>query len=874
DDTKSGHFINAALQNKANITDLFSDLAQHCLKKPGEFLARFEKTWKPVLFQLFQSPDAKQVVQSIKEIITSDDINLNKKLSFADLKLPDKTTIPDSLQNFLAQSNYQLPAGILFISLGLYGLIEKLNLPANIVSSMNSNKIMESLFSPLMEALKMLHLAPLRNVNFRQLFEVFSGLLTEAEEDEAVEWALLKMARFPPVGIFLVICAVIHCLIKHPLPWWDLLFADIEKNPKFKVKRLPPPSENGPKYLIFSDIHRDSHFDELEPMAMGSIDHFKPNQRLYCRLLDYALKNGYTVIEAGDCEELWFFRDFSKQPKDKLREIISTHWCIYRRLIRLHRQGRYVRLHGNHDCCVRKPSVFKMLQDIFDWGKGEDDPPFEIYDFAIIEEVKTMDDMIINFGLDSEPYKTKAPMIVAHGHQWDFWNCDCNNLIGKLIVSAVVTPLDMLDDPLRDMGGIAWGGSPAFKFTDMLSKTFILESFLSANPAAKFAHEIQHQKDDTRYPIDSYMFMETLAAFACATIGVRKNSDAKKVQRLNLFCLGHTHFPQSQPYFNLEKFVPDFAMTKFEKIKKDIQEKTNRIIDVKFPYFKSRYFNSGTAGWMEGVVWAIQIEETGQARQVYWTRETQPANPNTMDWELPLMDPTVRERLNQCKGKLLKKIEDLSVIVNNVIGPALEIIISMITLRFNDLFSDLKNLPIENHYDISSNQRLTEPLALLIMALFDNKKSRKFTFEIKLTSSIQTTLETIGMVIGATSEVAYTERIRLAAACLLTSRNLPLLNSVAFQNRLRQGVIPELGNELEVIFSLALLFPAEGDHRLPLCSKMWIDEDCLKMEIQTYPPVSQFKKTADKPEDSATKKSLKQQIKEAIEIFEKYNEFL
>ncbi len=885
DETQLGYFIAAVVQNKGDWGVLLSNLVDH-MKTPNEFLTRFNQTWKSLFFQLFQTQDVTMVVQKIKEIITSNDPQLSQTFVFTDLNLSDNIKIPDALKNFLDYSDYQLPAGVMLIALGLQGLIEKINLPQEVFPLMSSNKIMAGLFTPFLENLKPLNLMPGGEIKFNQLFKIFSGLLTEAETDESVEWALLKMARFPPVGIFLVICAVIHCLIKHPLPWWDLLFADIEKNPKFKVKRLPPPSETGPKYLIFSDIHRDSHFDVMAPMQTGSIDHFMPNQPLYCRLLDYALKNGFTVIEAGDCEELWFFRDFSKGPKEKLEEIIKTHECIYKRLVQLHRQGRYIRLYGNHDCCVRKPSVFQVLQKFFDKGKKPDEPAFEIYDFAIIEAVKTMDDMIIHFGLDSEPYKSKAPMIVAHGHQWDFWNCDCNNIIGKLIVSAVVTPLDMLDDPFRDMGGIAWGGSPATRFTDVLANTFVLESFLSAQPAAKFAHEIQHQKNENRHPNDTYMFMETIAALAGATIGVRKTINSPKAERFNLVCLGHTHYPQSQPYFNLgklEPIIPDSLNDKLKKINEKIKASTNRVVGIDNPLIKSRYFNSGTAGWMEGVVWAIQIDETGQARQVYWTHETQSARPHTMDWELPLMDPIVRKQLQESKWKIFRKIEDISVVIDQAMGPFMEFIVSVLTFRFDELFSSQNKIPAENNYNLSSNPSLIEPLGHLFWALFDTKVSKKFTFQIQLTPAIQTSLEKIGIAIGMSDTVRSNEQIRLAVACLLISRNLPLLNNAAIQIRQQKGQKSEIGSGLETLLNLALLLPSNDNHNIPLCSKIWIEGNIFMLQIQTYPPKTpksesqnralmpkKSDKSPAKPNIPAEKKDFKQQICEVIEIIEKY----
>jgi hypothetical protein len=365
---------------------------------------------------------------------------------------------------------------------------------------------------------------------------------------------------------------------------------------------------------------------------------------------------------------------------------------VYERLAKLHGEGRYYRLYGNHDSYLRRPEVFERLKRHFPPAPGFDgvQREFTIYDYFIIDEVKTMMDHDLGdlledvwagvkasrekirtaltrmakgrLGLDSTPYTKTKPLIITHGHQWDFWNCDPNNLSGKLIANSVAVPLDGLEDPLVDLGGIAFNGSPMIDFANGIATLPVLNNFPSYQPARAFAARIQGKADKTRVLIDDHMYTESLPAlisYFAMPLNRRKNGQVvkwanqpKTLKNLgelqehlhNSLCIGHTHYPQSQPYFNVEKlFLGPLA-----DLMNLVREAT---ADHLFGFtptlnIKTQYFNSGTAGWMEGVIWALEVSATGQARLLYWTRDTRPERPQTMDWELQPMDPEVRKELD------------------------------------------------------------------------------------------------------------------------------------------------------------------------------------------------------------------------------------
>jgi hypothetical protein len=818
---------------------LIQKIAVFCLNTPGEKQQQLSNIWGPLLVVALKSLGPEKIASALNSLITSHDERLTRNTSFLDLNRTRSQPDSEASQKMLSLPDYQLPDSVMLSGLGLQYLIQNTNLSEEMINSNSSTRSIRGLFAPIVQSIKETSFTSPGKLDNTLVMQLSMEMIKQAKDNEDVEWALLKMARFVPVGIFLIFAAILYCLITHPLPWWKLLFKEIERDPDLKVKRLPAPNKDGPRYIIFSDIHRDARSDQREPLEFGSFDHFSANQALYCELLDYAYDNGFTVLEAGDCDELWYYRDYSRRPKGKLEEIVETHKPVYDRLVKLHREGRYIRLYGNHDACVRKPEIFEVLQKIFDQDKKPEEPPFEIYDFAIIEDVKTMDESILNFGLDSEPYKLKAPMIVAHGHQWDFWNCDHNNIIGKLIVSAIGTPIDFLDDPFKDAGGIAYSGSPVIKFDDMLSKAFVLNNFPGENPARKFAHHIQHLEDMERFPNDDIFFLETLAALSGATIAVRKNLASEEIQRMNLICLGHTHYPQSQPYYDLKRLIP-FLRPWLTSVESKITSFTHGIIKPDLSLIKSRYFNSGTAGWMEGIIWAIQIDETGQARLVYWTRDTRPDCPQKMDWELPYMDDELRKKLEVKKGSFLNTIEDLSTHIDPLIDSALSSILRSLALPFEQLLGFFGKAPAAN-MQIESTESLTAPISQVFLSLLGSEEPKTHTFRMTLPDSNRQEILNIKSFLDRFTEIKKEDRIRLACAWYLVSQSIPCLNSHTKNIKSITEILPDANTFVQSVLGLIVQLPSEQNENAPIQSRVLMEGNNLIIQITTNPTI--FKRT-------------------------------
>jgi hypothetical protein len=536
------------------------------------------------------------------------------------------------------------------------------------------------------------------------------------------ELALLEAASDNPLyGLTLVIAALPGIAAHQAQSYWNLLFAEETQGgftEGWKIRPFDPPGtvKDGriTKYLIVSDLHRDAASDDRGPLEPGSIDHFKANAALYERILDFADAGGYTLLEGGDCEELWFIRSVADYPRTqdgsldiaaKMQEIVNTYTHsvvdgtspgIYEKLRKLFSEERYFRIYGNHDSFLKpdvKPdgSIDDSVAAVLRTFMGSNaEGPFEIYDAFVIEGVKSMMehsivDIVLDalalategqtpegfvenlllgrLGLDSNDYAVDTRMLVTHGHQFDFWNSPEHQILGLLIANSVGMFVDRNMDPFLDLRGIALQGNPLIQFEDAFAGWPVFNSWLSRGPALRFAHQVQHMSSDQRYLSDTIMFSESMAAL-CGTFGIALNHKDEfgqtvtpaqsraeldlttlsglweylKRHHLHHICIGHTHNPHSQPCATLHDLgdlafplIPVAALIRL------------LIPDLLEPKLKTTYFNSGTGGWMEGVIWAIEIDETGQARLVYWTDNS--IAPEYMDWELQPLDQFVKDHL-------------------------------------------------------------------------------------------------------------------------------------------------------------------------------------------------------------------------------------
>ena len=218
----------------------------------------------------------------------------------------------------------------------------------------------------------------------------------------------------------------------------------------------------------------------------------------------------------------------------------------------------------------------------------------------------------IPIGLSPHRYTKKKPLFIIHGHQLDFWNCDEHNFIGKMITNGVGVPADGIDALPYKLQGIDLSGNPVLKFSDIVTSHTPWNTWPPADVARRQARIIEQTVEIDRRLQDSPEFSESLAALFSLLLKSEAGGNAWWDQGVQIL-LGHTHYPQSRPYLSVSGLTfgqqPEIPA-----------------------WVKAPYYNCGTGGWWEGIIWAIEITEIGQPRLVYWDGSCY--KPNLMAWEL------------------------------------------------------------------------------------------------------------------------------------------------------------------------------------------------------------------------------------------------
>ncbi len=476
--------------------------------------------------------------------------------------------------------------------------------------------------------------------------------------DELEQEIWLHLAKIPGM-LFVLLSQLLWKAVKTPMKvfqWIGQNANEIEQNDRpLKIHTLPPPDENH-QYAIISDVHRDAP-DDVVDKYFFDLSHFSKHSDLFIRALEYYRDNGYIVIENGDCEELWVVPSVRKNKgvRARAQSIIDPngpHRRVFELLSELHREGRYFRTRGNHDdFWTLSPENEALLRETW----FNDGPPFHVWDALIIPDVLTMNDDYISViknviqakqkkepldverlvdlipvGLSPQRYHQRAPLFIFHGHQVDFWNCDEHSYLGKTLANSIGIIADALSTFPYHLKGIDFGGNPIVKFSDLMAKVPQVENWLPEDRAQRLSRRIE-QDEEVRLIQDNIYYSETLAAALSLGLKYPGQSDLLQVQIL----AGHTHWPQSRPWLHL-------GMLKVSN--------TDAKIPLRLP---TLYYNSGTCGWWEGVLWGVEITSYGQPKLFYWEKGSK--TPNYMSWELHDEVPDYVDRFRGKVGQFLAK---------------------------------------------------------------------------------------------------------------------------------------------------------------------------------------------------------------------------
>lgn len=243
------------------------------------------------------------------------------------------------------------------------------------------------------------------------------------------------------------------------------------------------------KYVVFSDMHMES-----APDIRAGINHFNKNRELFKRVLThYAENDCWTVITLGDCEEFWYCdRLYTRiNPLSKVKPILDNYRELYDKFAEDFYKNfaphRFVKIRGNHDEVWLKPAALNILQQYRF-------PAIHVYDFALVK-------------------RNETEILLLHGHQFDPFNCDAHNFMGKFAVDCIGNPLEHLDS-----------------FTEQIFKKniegFPLAPFYEKNQWVNMLGSVQNPQIEAKLTINEGLVIDKIHQYGCSII------------------MGHTHRPK------------------------------------------------------------------------------------------------------------------------------------------------------------------------------------------------------------------------------------------------------------------------------------------------------------------------------------------
>jgi hypothetical protein len=331
------------------------------------------------------------------------------------------------------------------------------------------------------------------------------------------------------------------------------------------VTCLPPDRA----YVVFSD-----HHFIWEGAPHDYFTHWH-NREMYLQLLQHYADEGYTLVDAGDVEDLivkppdWgtlFADEFYDivglltggalerahviaERKDRYDDIRDNYQEVHHKIGSLFlSQGRFVKVAGNHDTDLRDPSIQPDFMPSY--GPGTTAGMTEI---LLISQVDFL-------GLPTGDFRA----FVAHGHQFDPWtNANAGPDCGEQFTES-----------LGWFGGGADRVWTETEWRDQISELGGWENFLVKAPSMAPGNKakIRHMGERPIYK------------------KLNKKFDDVDEDGQPWLVLGHTHEPRHAPW------------TK----KKSGGETWDR------------YHNTGAAGRYEDLIWCVEIVG-GEARTVAWS---------------------------------------------------------------------------------------------------------------------------------------------------------------------------------------------------------------------------------------------------------------
>jgi predicted phosphodiesterase len=159
------------------------------------------------------------------------------------------------------------------------------------------------------------------------------------------------------------------------------------------------------RFIILSDQHKGNR---------DAADDFAAAEKNYRTALDFYLREGFTYINLGDCEELW---------KNEPAVVMKSNAEVLASEVKFLKSNRYYRIFGNHDLAWKYPLQRNLfLRPIF--GR----------------RLKVYEGIVLQTTYKNEFYS----FFLAHGHQGD--KRSDGNAFSMWFVAAIWTPIQRFLD--------------------------------------------------------------------------------------------------------------------------------------------------------------------------------------------------------------------------------------------------------------------------------------------------------------------------------------------------------------------------------------------------------------------------------------------
>lgn len=149
--------------------------------------------------------------------------------------------------------------------------------------------------------------------------------------------------------------------------------------------------DDSSKFVWLSDSHRGD----------GSMtDEFIKNKNIFVTAVRHYYDEGFTLIEAGDSDELWEY---------SARHIIKANGIVFSEIKKFHDEGRLYRMFGNHDFDMADPEFVRA-----NYEQAPNPVTGEVEPF--------LPGLVVHEAILLRHKESGRELLTVHGHQGDFSN--------------------------------------------------------------------------------------------------------------------------------------------------------------------------------------------------------------------------------------------------------------------------------------------------------------------------------------------------------------------------------------------------------------------------------------------------------------------